>query len=136
MEIRVDVIDVSEIPTECRIYAGNKKVILLDMTVGGTEVTDFGDDLVTVTFKYVPDTGEKMDDISVFWINEANGTLVEYPATYDADTGEITFDTNHFSYWFVGERTSKSDMSDVMPYIAVFLIIFALICAAYLRMKR
>ena len=53
-----------------------------------------------------------------------------------SDTGEITFDTNHFSYWFVGERTSESDMSDVMPYIAVFLIIIALICAAYLRMKR
>ena len=77
-----------------------------------------------------------MDNISVFWIDIDNGTTVEYPAVYDVEAGEITFTTNHFSYWFVGERTSESDMSDVMPYIAAFLVILAGLCVALLRMKR
>ncbi|MBO7205254.1 MAG: hypothetical protein J6V08_02420, partial [Candidatus Methanomethylophilaceae archaeon] len=136
VEITADVVDVSEIPAEYRIFAGNKKVIVLDMTVGGTEVTNFGKNTVSVTFKYVPDADEKMDNISVFWIDEANGNIVEYPAIYDPETGEVTFDTNHFSYWFVGERTSESDMSDVMPYIAAFLVIIAGLCVTLLRMKR
>ena len=99
-------------------------------------MTNFGKNLVTVNVKYVPDADEKMDNISVFWIDEANGNIVEYPATYDPETGEVTFDTNHFSYWFVGERTSESDMSDVIPYIAAFLVIIAGLCVALLRMKR
>ena len=104
------------------------------MTVGGVEVSDFGDNVVTVSFCYSPEEGMKMDNISVFWVDEANNRIEEYPAVYDAETGEVTFETTHFSYWYVDEKSV--DDRDPMPYIVAFLVIIALICAAYFRMKR
>ena len=110
------------------------------MTVGGTEVTNFGKNTVSVTFKYVPDADEKMDNISVFWIDEANGNIVEYPATYDPETGEVTFDTNHFSYWFVGESSVVPEAGDsdhdIPVAILILLLMLLALCGAIMRLER
>jgi hypothetical protein len=71
----------------------------------------------------------------VFWIDVENGRTVEYPAVYDADTGIVTFDTTHFSYWYVDERTSDDD-SGFDVYVTIILVVVALLCAALLRMRR
>ena len=139
VEISVKIVDNKDVPARVAEYAEGKKIVSLNLNVGGEAVSDFGDNVVTVTFAYQPDVGEKMDNISVFWIDDANYRTVEYPAYYDADTGEVTFDTTHFSYWFVGERTVADDEdagNDYLVSIIAFIVIIVGLCGFLLRLKR
>lgn len=139
VEISVKVVDNKDVPAKIAAYAEGKRIVSLNLSVGGETVSDFGENTVTVTFAYQPDVGEKMDNISVFWIDDANYRTVEYPAYYDADTGEVTFDTTHFSYWFVGERTVADDEdagNDYLVSIIAFIVIIVGLCGFLLRLKR
>ena len=134
--ISVNIIDNADVPKDVIGFVGEKKVISLGLTIDGNVVSDFGEEVVTVSFNYVPDEGERMDNISVFWIDVENGRTVEYPAVFDEKTGMVTFDTTHFSYWYVDERTCDDDSSGFDVYVTVILVIVALLCAALLRMRR
>lgn len=134
--ISVDIIDNADVPKDVIGFVGEKKVISLGLTIDGNVVSDFGEEVVTVSFNYIPDEGERMDNISVFWIDVENGRTVEYPAVFDVKTGMVTFDTTHFSYWYVDERTCDDDSSGFDVYVTVILVIVALLCAALLRMRR
>jgi hypothetical protein len=136
VNLSVKVIDNNDVPKEVIGFVGEKKVVALELTVDGNEISDFGEEVVTVSFNYVPDEGERMDNISVFWIDVENGRTVDYPAVFDVKTGMVTFDTTHFSYWYVDERTCDDDSSGFDVYVTVVLVIVALLCAALLRMKR
>jgi hypothetical protein len=80
-------------------------VIDLSITAGGTAITDFGGN-VTVSVPYEPKeetAAEDYDLLTVYHLDGDGNTQEMRGATYDAETGKITFTTTHFSKFFVTE---------------------------------
>ena len=92
---------------------GDHPVFDLNITVGGTNVTDFGDGTVTVSLPYTPADGENTDNLTVYYI-DADGNAVKMDgAYYDEDTGSIVFETDHFSTFAVVYEQSDTVFIDV-----------------------
>ncbi len=80
---------------------GSNEIYDLSMAVGTTPISNF-DGVITVTLPYKPETGENVDNIAIWFIND-KGELESVPATYS--NGFVTFTTNHFSYYTVTRLT-------------------------------
>ncbi|MDR1590362.1 MAG: S-layer homology domain-containing protein, partial [Oscillospiraceae bacterium] len=87
---------------------GDNPVIELNISVGDTAITDFSG-TVTVSVPYTPKTetaAEDYDLLTVYYLDD-NGNIAEMTgASYDAETGQITFSTTHFSKFFISEWIS------------------------------
>ena len=70
-------------------------------------------------------------------MNETTLELEEAVAYYDVETSYITFVTDHFSYWVIGEKASVFEPNHDVP-LSVWISIIAIVtfCGAILRMKR
>ena len=79
-------------------------VVSLRMFVDDAAYSDFGDEEMIVSFHYVLENGVDPSTISVWYMNETILDLEETIAYYDVETSYITFVTNHFSYWVIGEK--------------------------------
>ena len=94
----------------------------------------------TVSVPYVLRDGELPEDLKVFYV-DYNGGVEEFPCTYDADACMATFETTHFSLYFVAaEKKESSEQnesgSNILPIAAVGIIIILAVCAiAYVRMR-
>ena len=88
-----------------------KAVFSLTVTSGGKTISDFGGS-VTVTLPYTLKDGEKAEDVSV-WYLASDGTMTEFPCTYDAKTGLATFTVTHFSEYVVGVSEWVNPFKDV-----------------------
>lgn len=69
----------------------------------GTPVSDFGG-TVTITLPYELQTGDDVDNINVWFIND-KGDLEAIKGTYS--NGYVTFTTDHFSYYTVTRLTAE-----------------------------
>ena len=107
---QLDARDLSEANQE---LVGDHPVFDLSITVGGSSVTDFGDGTVTVSLPYTPTAGEDTDNLTVYYI-DSNGNAVKMTgAIYDADTGCIAFETDHFSVFAVAYGEWTNPFTDV-----------------------
>lgn len=62
---------------------------------------------VTVTLPYTLQDGEDPDGI-VIWYVADDGTITEVSATYDADTEQVTFTVEHFSFYAVAYKETQA----------------------------
>ena len=86
---------------------GDHPVFDLSVTVGGANVTDFGNGTVTVSLPYTPAAGEDTANLTVYYI-DADGNAVEMKgAYYDASTGCVIFETDHFSEFAIVYEASE-----------------------------
>ncbi len=120
-----------------------KKVVSDDLTdiqkstVGDRQVYDYSIDglkngelggKATITMKYALRTGEKADDLRVYHIN-ADGKLEEFACDYDSKEGTVTFETEHFSMYFVasedliGSDTPSNDNTMMIVAIVAGVLI-------------
>ena len=107
-------LDTNDLSDTNKALVGDHPVFDLSITVGGANVTDFGGGTVKVSLPYMPEDGEDTNNLTIFYIN-ANGKAVEMmDAYYDAETGSIIFDTEHFSIFAVVyyETSSFADVSE------------------------
>ena len=92
---------------------GDHPVFDLGITVGGENVTDFGDGTVTVSLPYTPADGEDTANLTVYYI-DGDGNAVEMTgAVYDEETGVIVFETDHFSVFAVVYADWENPFTDV-----------------------
>lgn len=67
---------------------------------------------VSVSFDYTPTAGEDLDNIVVYYINDAGGLEVVKDCAYDPATGKVTFKPKHFSlYTAVVAKIIFNDLS-------------------------
>ena len=110
-------------------------LISIDMTVGLEKISKIGQK-VTVRFAYTPKEGENTDRIAVYYVNTDSEKLERYDATY-AD-GYVTFETDHFSYWAVGEELIPEFMNDnlLLAILLIAAIILPIIAALIIFKKE
>jgi hypothetical protein len=89
---------------------GDDSAIDLTVSVGGTAIVNFAG-TVTVSLPYAPEAGTAEEDYDLLTVYRIDGdTMTEVMgARYDAETGNITFSTTHFSKFIVSEWQSPFD---------------------------
>ena len=138
VSISMNVLPITDLPVELRSYATGKQIISLEMLVGGEEFSDFNGEKITVSFHFEPFKGMDVSKIAVWYMDEVNMVLEEYDATYDADKSVVTFETTHFSYWFVGTTEESDDPTNevLITFIVIMVVLaFIALCAVMTRGK-
>ena len=97
IEISVERLDEDGLSDNNKELVGDHPVFDLTVTVGGTQVTDFGNGTVTVSLPYTPTDGEDTDNLTVYYIDDDGNAVEMAGAFYDASSGCVVFETNHFS---------------------------------------
>ena len=121
--VSVTVKDVSEelpdvIPEATKEKLEGMTVISLNMVIGEQTQHQFGQK-VTVKLAYTLKDGQSADNLYVYYVNTETGDLEKYEVTY-AD-GFVSFETDHFSYWAIGDDSSSSG-NDQGILLLVFII--------------
>ena len=89
--------------------AGDSPVFLLAASAGDTSVHEFEGD-VTVTLPYTLRDGEDPDDVRVYYLDDDGGLHMRV-CTYDPVTHTVSFVTDHFSVYMIG-NVNKIDTVD------------------------
>ena len=141
VKLSLNVLTKADVPVDVRKVAGDKFIVSLNMLVGGQELSDFGNETVTVSFHFELPDGMDASKIVVWYFDEVTQELEEHPATYDANTSTIMFETTHFSYWLVGEKVTDDVTEDptnevLITFIMVMIVLaFIALCAVMTRDK-
>lgn len=85
-------------------------VFQLNASVSGESVHELGGK-ATITVPYVLKDGENPAHITVFFVDD-DGTIYKRVTTYDAATGTISFETDHFSYYVIAEEDNLGSADD------------------------
>lgn len=110
--LSVEKVSTEELPEDIRKEVGNAPVYDFNAFVGETQVHRFnGGEKVKVTVNYELKPGEDPDKIVVYYINDEGRLEVVNDCIYDAATGKVTFETDHFSKYAV--KQSKVTFSDI-----------------------
>jgi hypothetical protein len=109
-------VEIRDVTPEYQETHKGKSVFSLAVSSGSSSVSDFGGK-VAVTLPYVLKTGEKAEDVSV-WYLAGDGTMTEIPSTYDPAAQLATFTATRFSSYVVGVAGAfdwANPFSDVSP---------------------
>jgi len=100
-------VEIKDVSADHKNEHPDRLVVSLTITAGGKHITSFGNGTATVSLPYELKTGEKAEDVTVWYLAE-DGTMSEVPCSYDPATKLATFKVNHFSLYVVGTAdTSK-----------------------------
>lgn len=105
------------------------KALVFDM---GADHTQFGG---TVTVSYKVAGADPGCNYGVYYLAD-DGTLQPVNSTYDSGTGELKFDTDHFSTYVVYATEKSSDSTMLYVAIGVVAVIAVLAAAAYVVRSR
>ena len=107
----------ADLPADVKAALGNRPLVQLSLSVDGKQ-TEWNNPnaSVSVSIPYTPTQEElKNPENIVVWYIDGSGNAVTVPnGRYDAKTGMVTFDTNHFSLYAVAfVQRSFSDLGSV-----------------------
>ncbi|WP_409968706.1 S-layer homology domain-containing protein [Bengtsoniella intestinalis] len=105
----------SELSETQQAVVGDSPVFDLSVTVDGDYVTHFDGGLITVSVPYELADGETGDGVVVWYLDDAGNLDIMF-ASYDDDTGLVTFTTTHFSYYVVAHNSlyaTEQNFTDV-----------------------
>ncbi|MBP1926917.1 putative repeat protein (TIGR02543 family) [Sedimentibacter acidaminivorans] len=103
VSISVETVDLETLSEEVREILANTDVPVFDFTVtkGSKQVSDFGGGYVKISIPYTPKEGQDTNALVVYFLNDS-GELEQVQGSYNPDTGNIVFKTDHFSKYLVG----------------------------------
>lgn len=126
--------------TTQQTMVGDNPLFQLEASVGGDSVHELGGD-VTVTIPYVLKDGQDPDSIVVYYVDD-DGNLHVRTTTYDPATNTVTFVTDHFSYYMIGETgmetqapVSNDDGDSMTMVYAAVAVIAVLVVAAVVLLR-
>ncbi len=118
VELLAEQLDTVGLSDANKELVGDHPVFDLSITVGSTKVTDFGDGTVKVSLPYTPADGEDTDNLTVYYI-DADGNAVEMEgAYYEASSGCVIFETDHFSTFAVVYEAAVEDWTNPFTDVA------------------
>ncbi len=108
--------DTSRLSDAAKQQIGDRPVYSFSVTSGGTTISQFSGN-VTVSVPYTPVAGEDTNAIVIYYINAQGELKTVTNGHYDAATGTVVFDTNHFSTYAVGyNKVNFTDVSNAAWY--------------------
>lgn len=118
---------------------GDNPVFQLKATVGEDSVHELGGD-VTVTVPYILKDGQDPDNIIVYYVDD-DGRLHSMITEYDAATNTVSFVTDHFSFYMIGEvgietTPQTTEGGNTMIYIAAAVAVVVVIAIVALVRSR
>ncbi len=87
---------------------GNRPVFEFTIESAGERITSFGTGKIRVTIPYELAEGESAEDITVYYIQSDNTLIEMTDCAYDAINKVVTFTTDHFSRFAVGEKKAEA----------------------------
>ncbi|MBY0008914.1 choice-of-anchor I family protein [Paenibacillus typhae] len=103
---------------------GSRPVVSLEVKTGSRNVSSFGTGGAVVSVPYTLAAGEDAAAIVAYYVSPAGGLTVLPASSYNAATGQLTFQTSHFSVYAVGYNkpaftdTASSYAQDSITYLA------------------
>ncbi|MDG0814114.1 S-layer homology domain-containing protein [Cohnella rhizosphaerae] len=103
LELTIAKADVAALPAESRERIGDRPVYELGLAVDGANPASFGSSgAVRVALDYAPTAGERPGKLVIYFVGD-DGKLQPVKRTaYDAVSGTIVFEPQHFSRYAVG----------------------------------
>ena len=131
--------DKNKLTEEQKKTVGDAPVFEFNLKSGDKDIHDLGG-TAKVTVPYELKKGEDANKITVWYLDE-EGKPAAMNSVYDSETKSITFETSHFSYYFIAEdaaiRDDNKDSSNTIYYaVAAVIIILIIIALAYYFMKK
>ena len=131
--------DKNKLTEEQKKTVGDAPVFEFNLKSGDKDIHDLGG-TAKVTVPYELKKGEDANKITVWYLDE-EGKPAAMNSVYDSETKSITFETSHFSYYFIAEdaaiRDDNKDSSNTVYYaVAAVIIILIIIALAYYFMKK
>lgn len=116
---------------------GDKPVFELRATVGENESIHELGGTVKVSIPYVLKDGEDPRDIRVYYVDD-DGNLHVKHTVYDAETHTVYFETDHFSYYMIGNVSDSPESSgnSTVMYAAVAAIAAVAVIGAVVLLRR
>ena len=106
--------DKSNLPEDIKDALGDRPLVQLTLSIDGKQ-TNWSDQktLVRVSIPYTPtaDELENPENIVIWYIDGENNIISVPSGKYDPDTGTVSFNTNHFSFYAVSYN--HSDFKDL-----------------------
>ncbi len=138
IELSVKVLATTDLRDAQKAVIGDRQAF--EYLVNGSDVSDLGGK-ATVSIPYVLRDGESAKDLKVCCV-DYKGNTEEFACKYDSSTGMATFETTHFSVYFVSaEKAGGSDggsgsgSGSAIAIAAVAIVAVLAICAiAFTRM--
>lgn len=106
ISISMGKIENDELTVEQKKKVGDKPVFDLEIA-SGSKITSFGNTQIQVTLPYILKDGESKEKIYVWYVS-LEGNLERMGCSYDSETKMVTFKTNHFSHYMIGEDSNMS----------------------------
>jgi hypothetical protein len=125
--------DKESLPAEVKELVKGKAVFSLNLSDSNGAVTFVGSK-IRVTLPYELKDGEDPKHVKVFYIDGDKAVGVD--TEYDADKGTVTFETDHFSTWFVDTVEPDESNGGGFPiWIVAVIIVIAALVAVIVLMK-
>lgn len=119
--------DKKALPAEVKELVKDKAVFSLNLSDSNGAVTFVGSK-IRVTLPYELKDGEDPKHVKVFYIDGSKAVGVD--TEYDADKGTVTFETDHFSTWFVDVVSDDSGSGGSKIGLIIGIIVGVLVVAA------
>ena len=111
VKISVSKVDTATLSTEAQKTIGDRPVFNFNVTSGNQTISQFGG-TVSLSIPYTPKAGEDLNAIVIYYINAEGKLEAVGNCAYDAATGMVRFQTNHFSTYAVGyNKVSFKDVA-------------------------
>ncbi|MBF4691958.1 leucine-rich repeat protein [Fusibacter ferrireducens] len=110
VNVTISKVDTSALSENAQKTVGDRPVFDFNVTNDGKRISQLGGN-VTVEVPYTPRAGESSDALVVYYINDNGELEMINSGRYNAETGTISFTTNHFSKYVVGYN--KIEFTDV-----------------------
>jgi|GEM_PF-6199027 len=124
--------DKDALPAEVKELVKDKTVFSLNLSDSNGAVTFVGNK-IKVTLPYELKAGENPKHVQVFYIDGDKAVGVD--SEYDEGKGTVTFETDHFSTWFVDTVEPESNGGGFPIWIVAVIIVIAALVAVIVLMK-
>ena len=134
VSISIGKANISELTSEQLHAVGDSEVFELSASSGLKDFHELNG-LVTVTLNYKLNDNEDPDHITVWYVNN-DGELSRKNTTYDSLTQTVSFQTDHFSYYFIGSYSDETTSTLTYIVIVIVVVILAAVAIAIYAKKR
>ena len=108
--VKIAKVSSSELSSNYPDYVG-QTVYDITVSAGGSNITTFGGGEITVSVPYTP-TQDELDNGIVIYYMSATGPVMVTDCSYDAETGMVSFVTNHLSKFAIGYISAAGSATD------------------------
>lgn len=114
VQLTVSEVNTTTLSEDVKAKVGNNRVYDFEFTVDGKRINSFSSGDVKVELSYSLKPGENPDNIIVFYISESAGLEIVMNGKYNAITGKVEFNPQHFGkYTAMYVNATYNDIASV-----------------------